>query len=337
MATAGEQRSREAWLAAWAAAALPWLSSATLHVGTLVVLAVGWTSLRGVAPTAAPSEGISLLATVAVSRGDDSSDAELDASSGGYYTDDAPVMDAAADRTPRGAVGSAGWDLEPAVDLQGMLPRPGSGGVGLERNVGSATAQAASSSAPRTVRGGAARTGVFGLEGEGYKFVYVFDRSGSMDGHGGAPLAAAKAELLSSLGDLGATHQFQIIFYNEEPAIFSPGGTPGRLLFGTDQNKRQADRFVRGIMADGGTRHEDALLLALRMSPDVVFFLTDADEPRMSAGQLARIARANRGSTVHAIEFGFGPQVDRDNFLVRLAEQNLGRHIYVDISRLGTR
>ena len=66
---------------------------------------------------------------------------------------------------------------------------------------------------------------------------YVFDRSGSMDGHGGAPLVAAKSELLSSLGDLGQTHQFQIIFYNEQPRIFSPGGDVGRLVFGNDQNK----------------------------------------------------------------------------------------------------
>ena len=77
------------------------------------------------------------------------------------------------------------------------------------------------------MRGGYARTGVFGVIGEGHKFVYVFDRSGSMDGHGGAPLAAAKAELIASLKDLGQMHQFQIIFYNEQPRIFSPTGVAG--------------------------------------------------------------------------------------------------------------
>ena len=81
---------------------------------------------------------------------------------------------------------------------------------------------------------------MFGVSGEGHKFVYVFDRSGSMDGHGGAPLAAAKAELISSLKDLGQVHQFQIIFYNEQPRIFSPTGVLGRLVFGTEQNKNLA-------------------------------------------------------------------------------------------------
>jgi hypothetical protein len=43
---------------------------------------------------------------------------------------------------------------------------------------------------------GEARVSVFGVEGTGTKFVYLFDRSSSMDG---APLAAAKRQLLESL------------------------------------------------------------------------------------------------------------------------------------------
>jgi hypothetical protein len=181
---------------------------------------------------------------------------------------------------------------------------------------------------------GRARTEVFGAIGEGRKFVYVFDRSGSMDGHKGAPLIAAKAELLASLKDLGQTQQFQIIFYNEQPRVFNPSGTPGRLVFGTDQNKYLAQKFVGGITADGATHHEEALALALKMSPDVVFFLTDADEPKMDEKQLARIARLNRGATIHAIEFGYGPQRNADNFLGALARRNGGKHVYVDVSRL---
>src|SRR6185295_4967557 len=94
---------------------------------------------------------------------------------------------------------------------------------------------------------GAASTGVFGANGTGHKFVYVFDRSGSMDGHGGAPLAAAKSELIYSLQKLGKTHQFQIIFYNEHPRAFSVTGSDSKLVFGTDQNRRLAERFVSGI------------------------------------------------------------------------------------------
>ena len=190
------------------------------------------------------------------------------------------------------------------------------------------------SSGSKNLRGGYARTGVFGIESEGYKFIYVFDRSGSMGGHGGAPLAAAKSQLIDSLEHLGQTHQFQIIFYNDDPHVFNLTGSPSRLVFANDQNKTLAERFVGSITADGGTEHEEALTMALRMAPDVIFFLTDADEPRLSATQLQRIARANKGAVINTIEFGYGPAFESDNFLIRLARQNRGQHVYVDISQL---
>ena len=74
--------------------------------------------------------------------------------------------------------------------------------------------------------------------------------------------------------------------------------------------------------------------MAIRMQPDVIFFLTDADEPRLSAGQLDDIVRRAAGITINAIEFGFGPQQDANNFLVRLAQRTGGQHAYVDISRM---
>jgi hypothetical protein len=76
------------------------------------------------------------------------------------------------------------------------------------------------------------------------------------------------------------------------------------------------------------------LEMALRMVPDVIFFLTDADEPRISTQQLAHLAQRNKGTSINTIEFGYGPQSDPDNFLVKLARQNGGKHAYVDVSRL---
>ena len=187
------------------------------------------------------------------------------------------------------------------------------------------------------IDGNQARTSVFGAEGIGSKFVYVFDRSASMDGYQGRPLRAAKGELAASLEDLDKIHQFQIIFYNDHPTVFNPIHPQSpRMLFGDDQTKRLAQNFVRGIIAAGGTQHVEALNLALSMSPDVVFFLTDAAEPQLSASQLERIRRKNNrvGATIHAIEFGAGPNQRGLNFLQRLASQNGGSHVYVDVTRL---
>src|SRR4051812_20424855 len=52
-----------------------------------------------------------------------------------------------------------------------------------------------------------ARTKIFGLEAQGTKFAYVFDRSGSMAENHSRPLRAAKAELLASLNDLDERQQ----------------------------------------------------------------------------------------------------------------------------------
>jgi hypothetical protein len=189
----------------------------------------------------------------------------------------------------------------------------------------------------RSTSGAKAKTSVFGAEGEGSKFVYVFDRSSSMSGYSGRPLAAAKSELYASLGNLGSVHQFQLIFYNERPQVLNPyKPQPPRLMFGDDQSKKLASRFIAGIEARGGTRHMDALKLALGMRPDVMFFLTDALEPPLSPSQLKEVARLNGrvGATIHSIHFGSGPAVGGVNFLHRLAEQSGGRYVYVDVTKL---
>jgi len=195
----------------------------------------------------------------------------------------------------------------------------GSGGTGLSR----------------MPRGGQAKTSVFGIEGEGYKFVYVFDRSASMGSGPHSPLEASKAELKASLANLAETHQFRIIFYNEGTSIFPRGDG---LVFATEANKDEAMKFIDSVTGDGGTKHEEALLQAVRMRPDVIFFLTDADQPELSAAQLHGIAQRNDDrSSINAIEFGLGPQVNKGNFLVKVARQNGGQHVYFDVSRLGRR
>jgi Mg-chelatase subunit ChlD len=72
---------------------------------------------------------------------------------------------------------------------------------------------------------------------------------------------------------------------------------------------------------------------AIGMRPDVIFFLTDADDP-MSASELAEIARLNRRAraTICTIHFGRGPR-QRENFLVDLANQSGGQYVYVDTTK----
>jgi len=180
---------------------------------------------------------------------------------------------------------------------------------------------------------GRAHTSMFGVPGVGFKFVYVLDRSASMGGSGDRALKAVKAELLRSLEDLDTVHQFQIIFYNEKPVVFNPSGVPGRLAFANRTNKDRAARLIESMVADGNTRHDEALKMAIRLRPDVIFLLTDGDDPKLSRRELDQIRRMAFGITINTIEFGPGPQPPGKSFLATLAEENGGQYVYVDLSK----
>ncbi|MBA61609.1 MAG: hypothetical protein CMJ76_04515 [Planctomycetaceae bacterium] len=186
---------------------------------------------------------------------------------------------------------------------------------------------------------GKVETGVFGIKGKGSRFIYVFDRSASMSGYQGRPIQAAKQQLLASLTDLKENHQFQIIFYNEYPSIFNPfHPSPAKLLYGNPINQKQAFNFVEDIKPAGQTNHIGALKIALNMKPDVIFFLTDADEPQLTTNELAFITSRNDsiGASINCIQFGVGKYLGAKNFLMRLADLNGGQYNYVDLNKLRT-
>jgi len=246
---------------------------------------------------------------------------------------------ASADGFPGDATGLPGAAAAP-IDATSALPTAAglSAGNAVGEGLGGGGALlgggAVGSSAPRGM-GKPAQTAVFGLSGTGSKFVYVFDRSASMSGFEGRPMRAAKRELAKSLRTLESTHQFQIIFYNHNLSVFNPKHPlPPKMIFGEGHNKELAERYISSVSPDGGTDHLQALRLALGMGPDVLFFLTDADDPQLTEAELAKVHRLNRGTTINTIEFGAGPRRSASNFLVRLAHQNGGQHVYVDVTQL---
>ena len=83
------------------------------------------------------------------------------------------------------------------------------------------------------------------------------------------------------------------------------------------------------MAAFGGTEHESALKLALKMAPDVIFFLTDADDPVLSPKQLAKIRHMAAGIVINTVEFGPGPKPAGPSFIADLARQNGGGYVYV--------
>jgi len=301
-----------------------WAMSVVFHLILLVVLGLTLRTVpHGTSTEPVRAAGIVLARTESGER--EYFDSAVDAQT---TTTDANVAEQLTDSVPAAeSVPAPIGDLLPDGDV--------SIGAGAGNSLLFDTGKITQGTSARAGIGGQGETSVFGATGVGTKFVYVFDRSGSMDGFGGRPLKAAKHELIASLHDLERTHQFQIIFYNERPRVFNPeaSSSPG-LVWGDELGKRSAERFVQSVTADGATQHMDALRMALNLRPDVIFFLTDADEPQMTQSELSRITRLNRGSTIHTIEFGFGPSRGGSNFLALLARSNGGQHVYVDISKL---
>ncbi len=216
-----------------------------------------------------------------------------------------------------------------AIVIRGLMVAVLVGCPGLPLSgTGSASHRAVAQLPPGARSPGGVRTGIFGLEAKGNRFVYVFDRSASMGQPEGAPLAAAKEELIRSIDELGDVQQFYLIFYNERLQVFSPPGTRGRLLFATEENRRSARRFIQGVRADGGTRHAEPLAAAFRLNPDVIFLLTDADaKDDLSEAELERLARLAGGARCMVVQFGAEEQ--RSLRLAELAARCGGKYLAV--------
>lgn len=324
-----------------------WLFSTALHATALVLAAfLGAEFLRGgFTPKASPSAGQLQLQLA------DAADATPEEEMADVATPGPPVVEAVAEPAP--VAPSPAPEAPPAdsprVEPDDRVPaeqprddRPRSV-LGLDAilaepaSAPSAAAPAAGGGRAGHFRvgqlGGKATLRIFGVEGCGSKFVFLFDRSTSM---AGAPLAAAQQQLLGNLDALSSVHQFHVIFFNHQISAWSGADGNGRIAFATDRNKQLASDFVRGMTAHGGTYRLDALHQALRLTPDVVFFLTDADDTMSAVDVNEAIERAGRsGCAIACIEFGTGPGTGRENFLTELARGTGGQYGYVNVQRLG--
>lgn len=186
---------------------------------------------------------------------------------------------------------------------------------------------------------GMGQTSLFGVSDAGKTFVYVIDRSASMQDHGA--FRAAKDELMTSLSRLTEAQQFQVIFYNDKPISGTPRNGRLKMFSGTDVQRLEVSELIGAISPDGGTEHMPALELALGLNPDVIFLLTDGASKALNAAELKQIQRLNRrGTHIHCIEFGTSLPASGEgalappNFLEKLSSQNQGKYTYRNVKTL---
>jgi hypothetical protein len=188
------------------------------------------------------------------------------------------------------------------------------------------------------------KTSFFGLAGEGGKFVYVLDRSDSMNmilsrfSEGTLvgnviPLQVAKTELKRSLAALSSTSKFQIVFYNDRIEVFRTGRTYHKLYSATKANKVAAYNYIDNTPGQGGTYHKIALEAAVDFEPDVIFLLTDArvenDLPYDVVDRVVAYCKRHH-IVLNVVHFANMPRPDCT--LIEMAERTGGKHIFINLT-----
>jgi hypothetical protein len=156
--------------------------------------------------------------------------------------------------------------------------------------------------------------------------VYVVDRSISMGFHGA--LARARREVLASLRSLTPSTRFQVVAYNREAEPMCVNGSYG-LLAANENTLGQVADAVSALRAAGGTDHGRALCRALAFHPDLIYFLTDADDVSFEDVKKATHLAGHR-TVIHAIELNGGRAARSDGPLHKLAADNGGAYRRLD-------
>jgi hypothetical protein len=162
---------------------------------------------------------------------------------------------------------------------------------------------------------------MFSLPPAASSVVYVLDRSVSMGVNN--KLGLACGELLDSLRRLPPSARFQVIAYNTSAQPLEIGGRIDLLPVEPAVLDEVASALHK-LVAAGGTDHVQALCRGLALHPDVLFFVTDADD--LPVAKIDLISRCNRGTAVHAIELSRRHNPRPDGPLAQLARGNGGTY-----------
>lgn len=173
--------------------------------------------------------------------------------------------------------------------------------------------------------GGGGGTSFFGISARGNRFLYIVDVSGSM-GEGNR-LEVLKDNLITSIESLGPKAAFFIIAYNERPQPMLPRLDWSRA---TDSNKDRARAWISRLGAKGGTVPATAFEMGFRFAPkpDVVYFMTDAQDTQELAPYVARLNADGRQARINCIAFGASGIID---VMKQIAEQSGGQYKFVSI------
>ncbi len=164
----------------------------------------------------------------------------------------------------------------------------------------------------------------FGVKNKASRIVLLIDHSGSMIGK----LHLVKAQVRITLDHLLPFQHFAVISFANRYKILGPD----RLIAGTVQNRRRVKELLHSVLAEGHNDDELApflnpFIVAFKMKPQVIYFLTDG---HFDKRLISRIAQLDRHDHVQVDTFAF---LDRDPLFIQhlkqISRQTNGRFVYV--------
>ncbi|MBI1902786.1 MAG: hypothetical protein HYS13_16940, partial [Planctomycetia bacterium] len=181
-----------------------WLLSLLLHGTVLLVLALTWRFT----PKGLPGTGErTVFGEIVIAHHTPEGDF--------FETQDGVAKSQSEAKSQQTLADALGEDAaaRPSVNLPradiGLPSGSGTTGAGISTLTGGATQ-------PRGGKPSDIKVQFMNVEGVGSSFVFVIDRSASMDSPNRLPLNGAKSALKASLKQLNDTCQFQIVFYNDK-------------------------------------------------------------------------------------------------------------------------
>ncbi|MEW4489539.1 vWA domain-containing protein [Thalassoglobus sp. JC818] len=164
----------------------------------------------------------------------------------------------------------------------------------------------------------------FGVNLQGHSVVFVVDASKSMlhpfPGPTKTRFARVQMELLTSIQAMEETQRFFMILFNEH-AYPMPSA---QLADATNGAKQRYLRWMATAKPEGKTDPEIALLMALQLRPEVIYFLTDGD---FKYRVVENVSKANVAKvSINCIGFG---DDEGEKFLKELAARNGGSYRFI--------
>ncbi len=170
-----------------------------------------------------------------------------------------------------------------------------------------------------------------GTSGIGKRIVFVVDASAAMGGGKQTPLSHARKELDFSFQDLNESQRFQVVCFNEEANTLPTEGTD-LMIPVSPSNLKRAHAFLETVKGTGRGDPVNALIKAVSLKPDLIFFLSDENAVQLDAAQIELIKKQAGNIPINGVEIGSGMEPDDSPPIKLLANACQGRFQWVNAS-----